>query len=90
MTAYSVVELVQESGRDKTIDNNILFAKREDALEYIMTRYNELKEIIDKTTQIFNEEYSEDGWYEIADKEDNIYECYISDCLTIRGIENKE
>lgn len=81
MTAYSVVELTQESNEEKVISDNLLFSTRENALAYLHSRYLDIRLGMDGDE--FASEWSDDGYYSCVNTDGDCYEGYVSECLAV-------
>ena len=82
-TAYAVVELSQECNHEKILTDTNLFSTREKALAYLHERYDHFRLMADAGAGEFSSDYSEDGWYEVVDKDGDSYEGHLSEKLTI-------
>ena len=76
---FSVVELYQESGREKNISNERLFSTRENAMGYLRKRHSEV--VANCGEGLFSEELSEDGWSAVVNEDGDTYEGYVSEGL---------
>lgn len=80
---FSVVLLSQEGGDDKTLDDNRLFSTRENALAFLRSSYDTIVKRLEGSCGIFSNEFSEDGWYAVADNEDGARWGYVSEGLEV-------
>lgn len=81
MKVYSVVELVQNEGSEKILDDNRVYSSRESALKYLHDTYLGICNNTD--CAVGEADYNDDGWYVIVDKEGTTYEGFVSEGLEI-------
>jgi len=82
---YVVVELEQECNQEKRLADTTVFANRDDALAYLHERYDAARLAASCGAGEFAADYSEDGWFTVIDKDDDLKEGYLSEGLEVRG-----
>lgn len=83
LTAFSVVELEQESNGETVIANNHLFSTWDKAMAFLHARYLDVRLKVDFVGEHSADFDCDKGWYFIVDKEGNSFEGRISKCLTL-------
>lgn len=82
---YAVVEMEQECNGEKRLADTVLFANRDNALEYLHERYDAARLSADSGSGELSADYSEDGWYAVVDNDGDLKEGYLSDGMEVRG-----
>ena len=80
---YIVTELTQECNKDKVLSDSFAFSSRDKAVEFLRRRYDRARLNADAGPGEFLADYSDDGWYEVVDKDGDSYEGYISEGIVI-------
>jgi hypothetical protein len=85
MTVFTVVELEQDSGKDKTLADTRVFSNREKAQAFLHERYDHSRLWADAGAGERAADYSEDGWYHVTDNDGNVREGYLSAETAVDG-----